>query len=50
MFMIDLQVTSSPNASDLANSENAHEFVSRHALGKYIILARDINIRNVFRC
>jgi aryl hydrocarbon receptor nuclear translocator len=31
-----LQVTSSPNASDLNNAESAHEFVSRHALdGKF---------------
>lgn len=31
-----LQVTSSPNASDLSSSESSHEFVSRHALdGKF---------------
>jgi len=31
-----LQVTSSPNASDLNNAESTHEFVSRHALdGKF---------------
>ena len=31
-----MQVTSSPNASDLSNSESSHEFVSRHALdGKF---------------
>jgi aryl hydrocarbon receptor nuclear translocator len=31
-----LQVTSTPNSSDLNNSENTHEFVSRHAMdGKF---------------
>lgn len=31
-----LQVTSTPNANDLNNSENSHEFVSRHSLdGKF---------------
>lgn len=31
-----LQVTSTPNHNDLANSENAHEFVSRHSMdGKF---------------